>query len=63
MGRSELRHTVNDSNSVVAAVIRERFRVKRQVRVVTAHARMTGWVLVALPVALALVLTGPVEEV
>jgi tight adherence protein B len=41
----------------LAAVIRERFRVKRQVRVVTAHARMTGWVLVALPVALALVLT------
>jgi tight adherence protein B len=40
----------------LAAVIRERFRVKRQVRVVTAHARMTGWVLVALPVGLALVL-------
>jgi tight adherence protein B len=40
----------------LAAVIRERFRVKRQVRVVTAHARMTGWVLVMLPVGLALVL-------
>ena len=41
----------------LAAVIRERFRVKRQVRVVTAHARMTGWVLVMLPVGLAIVLT------
>ncbi len=27
-------------------VIRQRFRVKRQIRVVTAHARLTGWVLV-----------------
>jgi len=41
----------------LATVIRERFRVKRQVRVVTAHARMTGWVLVLLPPALAIVLT------
>jgi tight adherence protein B len=41
----------------LASVIRERFRVKRQVRVVTAHARMTGWVLVLLPPALAVVLT------
>jgi tight adherence protein B len=41
----------------LASVIRERFRVKRQVRVVTAHARMTGWVLVGLPPALGLVLT------
>jgi tight adherence protein B len=37
----------------LATVIRERFRVKRQVRVVTAHARITGWVLVFLPVVLA----------
>ena len=37
----------------LAAVIRERFRVKRQVRVVTAHARMTGWVLALLPPSLA----------
>jgi tight adherence protein B len=42
----------------LASVIRERFRVKRQVRVVTAHARMTGWVLALLPPALALVLTA-----
>jgi tight adherence protein B len=41
----------------LASVIRERFRVKRQVRVVTAHARMTGWVLVGLPPTLGLVLT------
>jgi tight adherence protein B len=41
----------------LASVIRERFRVKRQVRVTTAHARMTGWVLAVLPVALGVVLT------
>jgi tight adherence protein B len=41
----------------LAKVIRERFRVKRQVRVITAHARMTGWVLALLPPTLALVLT------
>lgn len=40
----------------LAAVIRERFKVKRQVRVVTAHGRMTGWVLSGLPPALALAL-------
>ncbi len=38
----------------LAAVVRERFKVKRQVRAVTAHGRMTGWVLAGLPVALAL---------
>jgi tight adherence protein B len=38
----------------LASVIRERFKVKRQVRVVTAHARMTGIVLAGLPPALAL---------
>jgi tight adherence protein B len=41
----------------LASVIRERFRVKRQVRVVTAHARMTGWVLVGLPPCLGVVLS------
>jgi tight adherence protein B len=40
----------------LAAVIRERFKVKRQVRVVTAHGRMTGWVLSMLPPALAVAL-------
>jgi len=39
----------------LAAVIRERFKVKRQVRVLSAHGRMTGWVLAGLPPALALV--------
>ena len=34
-------------------VIRERFKVKRQVRVLSAHGRITGWVLSALPPALA----------
>jgi len=40
----------------LAGVIRERFKVKRQVRVVTAHGRITGWILAALPPALAVVL-------
>jgi len=40
----------------LAYVIRERFKVKRQVRVVTAHGRITGWILAALPPALALIL-------
>ena len=35
-------------------VIRQRFRVRRQIRVVTAHARLTGWVLVMMPVGIAL---------
>jgi tight adherence protein B len=40
----------------LAAVIRERFKVKRQVRVVSAHGRITGWVLGFLPPAVACVL-------
>jgi tight adherence protein B len=40
----------------LASVIRDRFKVKRQVRVVTAHGRITGWILSALPPALAGVL-------
>jgi tight adherence protein B len=36
----------------VAYVIRERFRLKRQVRVHTAQGRMTGWILSVLPVVL-----------
>jgi tight adherence protein B len=35
-------------------VIRQRFRLKKQVRVHTAQGRMTGWVLTILPVALGL---------
>jgi tight adherence protein B len=37
-----------------AYVIRERFRLKRQVRVHTAQGRLTGWILTFLPVALGL---------
>jgi tight adherence protein B len=37
----------------LATVIRERFKVKRQVRVLTAHGRITGWILSGLPPALA----------
>ena len=33
-------------------VVRERFKVLRQVRVHTAHGRFTGWVLLALPASL-----------
>jgi tight adherence protein B len=40
----------------LASVIRDRFKVKRQVRVVTAHGRITGWILAALPPSLAGVL-------
>jgi tight adherence protein B len=40
----------------IASVIRDRFRVKRQIRVISAHARMTGWVLIGVPPALAGVL-------
>ena len=38
----------------LAAIIRDRFKVKRQVRVISAHGRITGWVLSALPTTLAL---------
>jgi tight adherence protein B len=37
-------------------VIRERFRVKRQMRVISAHGRITGWILVALPPVLGIAL-------
>jgi tight adherence protein B len=38
-------------------VVRERFKIRRQVRVHTAHGRFTGYVLLALPAALAIALT------
>jgi tight adherence protein B len=38
-------------------VVRERFKIRRQVRVHTAHGRFTGYVLMALPAFLALALT------
>ena len=40
----------------LAAVVRERFKILRQVRVHTAHGRMTGYVLLALPAALGMAL-------
>jgi tight adherence protein B len=40
----------------IASVIRDRFKVKRQIRVISAHGRLTGWVLCAVPPGLALVL-------
>ncbi len=41
----------------LAHVVRERFKIRRQVRVHTAHGRFTGYVLLALPAALALAMT------
>lgn len=41
----------------LASVVRERFKILRQVRVHTAHGRFTGYVLLALPAALALALS------
>jgi tight adherence protein B len=40
----------------LGTVIRDRFRVKRQVRVLTAHGRITGWILAGMPPALAAVM-------
>jgi tight adherence protein B len=40
----------------IATVIRDRFKVKRQIRVVSAHARITGWVLICEPPFVALVM-------
>jgi len=36
----------------LASVIRERFKIKRQLRVISAHGRLTGWILTALPPSL-----------
>jgi tight adherence protein B len=41
----------------LAHVVRERFKIQRQVRVHTAHGRFTGYVLMALPAALAVALS------
>jgi len=38
------------------SVVRDRFKVKRQIRVVTAHARITGTVLMVLPIVAALLM-------
>lgn len=39
-----------------ASVIRERFRIKRQIRVHTAQGRLTGWILTFLPIGLGVIL-------
>ena len=41
----------------LANVVRERFKILRQVRVHSAHGRFTGWVLMALPVFLCIALS------
>src|SRR5213083_1862951 len=41
----------------LAHVVRERFKVLRQVRVHTAHGRFTGYVLLALPAVVAMALS------
>jgi tight adherence protein B len=41
----------------LAHVVRERFKIQRQVRVHTAHGRFTAFVLISLPAALGMVLT------
>jgi tight adherence protein B len=46
----------------LSSVIRERSRVKRQVRVASAHGRITGWVLSAMPPILAGVVTVVAPE-
>lgn len=40
----------------LAMVIRDRFRVRRKVRSVTAHGRLSGWILSAIPVAVGVLL-------
>jgi len=40
----------------LASVIRDRFKVKRQIQVISAHGRMTGWVLSSVPPVLAFVM-------
>jgi tight adherence protein B len=46
----------------LSSVIRERFRLRRQVRAVSAHGRITGWVLVCLPPAVAAALYAIVPD-
>jgi tight adherence protein B len=40
----------------LGSVIRDRFKIKRQIRVISAHGRLTGWVLVGVPPSLAFAL-------
>jgi tight adherence protein B len=47
----------------LASIIRDRFKVKRQVRVISAHGRITGWVLSALPTSLGLFFAANAPDV
>jgi tight adherence protein B len=47
------RESGGNLSEVLDNLIRERFKVKRQVRVISAHGRITGWVLALLPPCLA----------
>jgi tight adherence protein B len=40
----------------LSSVVRERFKVKRQVRVISAHGRITGWILTAMPPIVAIMM-------
>ena len=46
----------------LSKLIRERFKLKRQVRSLSAHGRITGWVLAALPIALGALMFGIAPE-
>ena len=46
----------------LAHVVRERFKILRQVRVYTAHGRLTGYVLLALPAFLAVALRSSIPS-
>jgi tight adherence protein B len=46
----------------LSTVIRERFKIKRQLRVMTAHGRLTGWLLAALPLVMTLLLATQVPD-
>jgi tight adherence protein B len=48
--------SLSDVLDTIASVIRERFESKREVRVISAHGRITGWVLGLLPPAMAVIL-------
>ena len=56
MTQREMGGNLSEVLDKLAAVIRDRFKVKRQVRAVSAHGRITGWVLGALPPAVAAVI-------
>jgi tight adherence protein B len=56
MTQREMGGNLSEVLDRLAAVIRDRFKVKRHVRAVSAHGRITGWVLAFLPPAVASVL-------